>query len=195
MFPSYFRSPLDVAGYFGSYDQQTGATWTVQTVWVWNNAASQWLFWSPQLSTDENKQYAAEKGFEVALQIEPGQGFWVNSWFNTSLPRIVGEQFVRTPAKYAALPPGWNIIGGDGSPSQFNLSVSPMLVGSCQIPTANFTTLWAWDTSSAMWIFYAPQLEAMGDAAVEDYANAKGYKNGMWFWFEHVGFWVNKPQD
>lgn len=188
-----FVFALNVANYFGSYGQQTSASWTTETLWTWNNATSKWRFWSPQLTVAENAQYAQDKGYELLVDIQPGEGYWLLSKYNTNLPRIVGEPFVRTAENFAALPAGWNLIGGDGSPSQFNRAMNPTPVDQCMVPTGNFTTLWAWDAGAAKWIFYAPQLEALGGSATWDYTQAKGYYDGTYWQFQRVGQWVNIP--
>lgn len=189
-----FKASLDVASTFGSYDQPTNATWTVQTIWTWDNITSTWGFWSPALTAAQNESYAQKKGYILATKIGPGQGYWLNSTYNTSLPRIVGEQFVMDSKNFGNLPDGWNITGGSGTPSQFNKRVNLMPVQSCVVPTQNFETLWAWDTSSAKWIFYAPKLEEAGGTAGSYHASANGYLDGTYWYLQAAGFWVNKIQ-
>ncbi|MDD2657902.1 MAG: hypothetical protein PHD04_04600 [Candidatus Pacebacteria bacterium] len=187
-----FAFALDVANTFGSRDYPNDATWTTQTIWVWNTASSNWEFWSPQLTLEENANYAQEHGYGMATVINPGQGYWLNSAYNTSLPRIVGEEFQMTPEKFSSLPDGWNIVGVSGTPSQFNRAVDFSSGTSCVVPTGNFETLWAWEPGTSKWIFYAPKLEAMGGTVAADFATAHGYLDGTWWWLQFVGAWANK---
>ena len=58
----------------------------------------------------------------------------------------------------------------------------------------NLTTLWAWDTATSGWLFYAPSLDK--DGTLQNYTIGKGYLDfttaGKTLG-PGVGFWVNKP--
>ncbi len=96
----------------------------------------------------------------------------------------------------APLLPGWSLIsvGTPITPSAFNKSLSPTSTPSGTVPL-NITTLWAWDTPSSKWYFYAPRLEAQGGTVLADYIASKGYLDfaakGKLLG-PGVGFWVNR---
>ena len=64
---------------FGNASAPTAISPSVTTVWTWNNAQSQWNFFSPSMSTQQLSTYAASKGYGVLSSIAKGEGFWVNA--------------------------------------------------------------------------------------------------------------------
>ena len=64
---------------FGNTTTPTAISPSVTTVWTWNNAQSQWNFFSPSMSAQQLSTYAASKGYGVLSSIAKGEGFWVNA--------------------------------------------------------------------------------------------------------------------
>jgi hypothetical protein len=172
----------------------------VTSVWKWDTAAMGWQFYAPSMDATTLQSYANSKGYGVLSTLNPGEGFWVNISWPTTLTlsgasAITGNDFAA--GKTYALKPNWNLvaIGTTLTPSDFNkgLSTTPPATGTIPL---NLTTLWAWDNPLSKWYFYAPNLEAAGGTALFDYIASKGYLDfattgktlgvGM-------GFWVNKP--
>lgn len=181
------NAPLTVASAFGNAAN-------VATVWKWLPATSKWAFYTPSLA-DGGAAYAATKGYDLLTTINAGEGFWVNavSSFSATLP--VGTAV--TSSSFASMPAGWRLaaVGDNPTPLEFNnaLGMAPPTPG--QI-LANLTSLWAWDSSSAKWYFYAPSLDAQGGTALADYISSKGHKdfttNGKKL-EPNTGFWLNRP--
>jgi len=180
------NAPLDVALVLGDRAKVT-------SVWKWDSANSAWAFYSPAFaSAADLSNYAASKGYQVLSGIAPGQGIWVNalSPFTFTLGAATSHNLTA-----AGLIGGWNLVatGNSVTPSAFNLSLGSTQATTGVVPI-NLTTLWAWDSASANWYFYAPSLEAKGGTALADYAAGKGYLD-----FSQagkslgigVGFWVN----
>ena len=81
------------------------------------------------------------------------------------------------------------VAGIDLTPSAFNANVK------ASPPGTGVTTLWAWDSASSQWSFYAPALEERDGTALSDYIASKNYLdftqrsktlgNGS-------GFWINR---
>lgn len=153
----------------------------VTTVWKWGTAKGNWAFYSPGPS-DGGANYAASKGYDVLTSINAGEGFWINATeaFTVQLPAATAL----TSASFQGMGTGWNLIGvGDNpTPGQFTTAVG-----------VNIASLWAWDTSTANWYFYAPGLEANG--TLPGYITGKGYLD---FTSSNKtlgtgsGFWVNR---
>lgn len=192
--------PLSVAATFGDAASPVpGITVNTITVWKWNANALRWQFYSPQLSPQQNADYAAAKGYDVLLTVNPKEGYWVHVAGNVLLPAQTGNPVSLTYFDFSALPAGFNLVvtAQSMTPTQLNNGVAqltPPSPGSTMV--ANFVSLWAWDTVNMKWFFYAPALEASGGlAAVKAYAESKSY-----FHFQdynkmlgpNVGFWLNK---
>lgn len=80
----------------------------------------------------------------------------------------------------AGLAPSWNLsaTGDTVEPATLTTSVG------------NVTTLWAWDSASMVWYFYAPQMAA--NDALAGYIAGKNYKDfGPLTLNNGLGFWVN----
>lgn len=171
----------------------------VTTVWKWDTSSSRWAFYTP-LQTDGGAAYAVSKGYDSLSVIHPGEGFWVNStaaWNATvsSASQFSSSNFAKSGAN--SIQVGWNLIaiGDSMTAAEFNASLAPATSNTGAIPI-NVTTLWAWDAEKSSWYFYAPNLEAQGGSALQNYISNKGYldftstgkKLGG-----AVGFWVNVP--
>jgi len=129
--------------------------------------------------------YAASKGYSVMTDIQPGQGFWINTRQSVTLPVSGGTAF-GLPA--ADIMPQWNLVatGVATEPAQLNDTLgSPDL--------DYFKSLWAWDNPAQQWYFYAPSLDRQG--SLKSYQASQGYldfglaskKLG-----HGVGFWINR---
>ena len=158
----------------------------VTSVWMWDATNGIWLFYSPEMSIADLYSYASSKGYRVLGQISPGDGFWVNAK-TPSTVAINNSSRSATPA----IATGWNLIttGSDVSPSAFVSSQT----------TSDITSIWAWDSSTAQWFFYAPTLDVQG--TLNSFIASNGYlgfgDSGKTLG-DGVGFWVNavaKPTD
>lgn len=195
-----FGTPLNVVQLFGSADNPVpGLSAFIASVWKWDAANQRWAFHSPQLGTIANAAFAASRGYAVLSNIAPGEGYWVSALGPLSLPLQSGTPFNWTSTDFGALASGFHLIAHAGliAPRQFNAGISSAPPAPGAVPTANFTSLWAWDAQRATWFFYAPQLEASGGlAAVKSYADSHYLLH-----FEDqgrtlgpgTGFWVQRP--
>lgn len=184
------NAPLTVATTFGNAAN-------VSTVWKWIPATSKWAFYTP-LEADGGAAYAATKGYDFLTTINAGEGFWVNAKaaFTATLPagtEVTTARFQDALTPPNPLPAGWSLIsvGGNPTPVTFNngIGLTPPATGTI---APNLTTLWAWDSASANWYFYAPSLDANGTLAT--YITGKNYLNfGAKPLDPAMGFWVNRP--
>ncbi|MBI2958807.1 MAG: hypothetical protein HYY28_00705 [Betaproteobacteria bacterium] len=198
---------IDVAATFGTPAAPvTGVTANVLTVWKWDAAAAQWLFYAPSLEAAALADYAASKGYGVLASIEPGEGYWLNAVAGFS---IGGDPFGSPPAPAAGpsggdafvltranMMRGWNLVatGMAMHPRQLkaDFDSTPPAAGEA---TQNFQSLWAWDSEANRWYFYAPSLDT-GGSEMMNYIRSQGYLD-----FSSmnkrlgagVGFWVNMP--
>ena len=157
-----------------------------------------WQFFSPQLTTAANATYAAGKGFAVLSSIGPGEGYWVNASAGLNLPVQTGAAQNWSSTAFAALPSGFNLLAHNNSltPTQFNAAISATPPATGTVPTTNFRSLWAWDTTQAAWYFYAPSIESTsGLAGVKTFANTNyrlHFQDAGKLLGPGVGFWVDK---
>jgi uncharacterized delta-60 repeat protein len=185
-------TPLDVATTFGDAAK-------VKSVWKWLPATGNWAFYTPA-QADGGAAYAASKGYELLTTISGGEGFWVNAnaAFTAQLPTgttISSNAFASTPQTAKSLPAGWSLIavGDNPSPRSFAnaLGTDPPQAGA--VAATSLSTLWAWDSATSGWYFYAPGLDNAGTLA--NYISTRGYfdfaaankKLGP-----GVGFWVRR---
>ncbi len=150
----------------------------VSSVWKWVPAKSTWAFYSPQ-QADKGAAYAASRGFDALTTIGVGEGFWVNAaqGFSFNLPDGVAVATSEYKSSGAlALSAGWNevTIGYAKAPGGFNNALSET-TPSPGVIAQSFQSLWAWDTVSAKWYFYAPSLAAQGGEVLANYLTANGY--------------------
>lgn len=185
------NAPITVATTFGDANQ-------VATVWKWLPASSKWAFYSPVLE-DGGLAYATGKGYDFLTTINGGEGFWVNAKaaFTAPLPAgtvVPTHSFQDQPdPTQNRLLKAWNLIavGDNVTPGVFNLGLSASPPATGTIPL-NVTTLWAWDSATGNWNFYAPSLGAAGELV--NYITTKGYLDfGAKRLDPTMGFWVNKP--
>jgi uncharacterized repeat protein (TIGR02543 family) len=185
---------LDVASVLGDKTQ-------VETVWKWIPKANRWAFFTPALSTADLKSYTQDKGYEVLTTVYGGEGFWVNSKadFAISLPMgspVSSNTFADQSTVSNKLPAGWSLIAVGDNPSPVNF-VNTIALATAQpvypdVAAISLMTLWAWDSASKNWYFYAPTLHNSGGLA--SYISQKGYLD---FTLQGktldttTGFWVN----
>ena len=183
---------------FGQNDQ-------VSSIWKWvfkgrvpGIKYPAWAFRSSSLP-DKGQAYAGSQGYELLNTVNPGEAFWVQakSAFSVTLPGTPLPASAFTPAGVPAMPGGgslaldrgWSLIatGEDLSPEQFHAAIG----GSA----SKLVSLWAWDAGTGKWLFYAPELQQRGGAALRDYANRRGYRdflqNGKRL-LPGTGFWVHR---
>jgi len=195
------NAPLDVTAVFTDASK-------VQTVWKWeakgtnaNITYPAWAFYAPSLAASGTlATYAAGKGYDVLTTINAGEGFWVNALtaFTATLPSgvaISSSNFTDKTTPPNCLPQGWSLIatGDNPTPKVFAnaIAINPPTTGAV---ATSLTTLWAWDSGSKNWYFYAPSLDNSG--GLTGYINGKGYED---FTLKGklldptTGFWVNHP--
>jgi hypothetical protein len=164
------ESGFDVSSLFGNSS-------LITSVWKWMASTAKWAFYAPALSTQALTDYATTKGYEVLGRLEPGEGFWVNSKQATSLsmptgPVVASSTFNPTGTRPLGL--GWSLIatGDSPTPTAFNnaLSLTPPAPGPLPL---NVISLWAWDTTTPGWFFWAPSL--VNSNQLQSYITSKGY--------------------
>ncbi len=205
-------SPIIMLARFGSADAPVaGVTGSVVTVWKWLPAQAQWAFYAPSMTAANLAAYASKKGYAVLEQIAPGEGYWVNTKAELSLPDRTGLSVSSLPI--APLPSGWSLLGVGAealTPAAFDKALSTGVISGLSLiftteswrisnglaAVPSLKTLWSWDAASAKWRFFAPSLALQGGTALSDYATSKGYQ--PYDLAEHLylpvgaGFWVNK---
>jgi len=70
--------PVNVTTVFGNAS-------TINSIWVWDAINLKWKFFTPSLSSSDLLTYAGNRGYDVLTQIQPGDGFWINSKIATAL--------------------------------------------------------------------------------------------------------------
>jgi hypothetical protein len=200
-------SPLDVTKLGDSTQSQ------IVSVWKWVPGKQRWAFYTPasSMSASALATYAQSKGYDVLASINPGEGFWVNSSatasFTLQLP--AGSSFNTSSFKDQdpligtnGLPAGWSLIAvGDGtSPRAFVNEVAIAPPASGMNAATSITSLWAWDSGTTSWYFYAPYLDNIGglasyisSKAYEDFAGSTTPPLPVKTLGPTTGFWVNHP--
>lgn len=186
------NAPLDVATTLGDANKVT-------SVWKWIPATNKWAFYTPAMTPAALATYAAGKGYDVLTTIYGGEGFWVNAKAVMAISLPVGsavtaaaysDQLAPLPNK---LPAGWSLIatGDNLSPRAFATAISAVVAPVGSVPTS-LTTLWAWDSATSNWYFYAPSLD--NSAGLTGYLTLKGYLDFAAKTLDpSMGFWVNHP--
>lgn len=170
-------APINV---IGSLDDKTKVT----SVWSWDNSRLTWEFYSPAFASPaELSSYATAKGYQVLRSIDPGKGFWINATqpFSLTLRDT-------TPYNLDALDlnRGWNLVSTGDVLTPMALEAELRGTNSRE----SFSTMWAWNTASSTWTFYAPSLATNGTLA--SYLQSKGYGDfGSMTTGNGVGFWLN----
>jgi len=157
------------------------------SVWKWDAKSAKWAFFSPSMDATALASYAASKGYSVLSQVAGGEGFWVNA---RSQPAAMVQSGAGVALAKSALATGWNLVAtGDAvTAPAFNRLLSAATVGTPE----NLTSLWAWDSASSHWYFYAPSLD--GNGTLASYISGKGYLDFANLTLDNGrGFWVNLP--
>ena len=171
---------LSVASLFGDAG-------VVNTVWKWDASGAAWQIYAPSLDATALQNYAATNKFRVLSVIKPGEGYWVNAKVPPSLPTQSGSAFGLAAGNLAQ---GWNLVatGNDITPNAFEMSLKAA-------SRPGVITLWAWESSSSKWYFYAPSLETQGSNVLRDYITSRSYldfvQSGKTLG-KGTGFWVNR---
>ena len=170
----------------------------VTSVWKWDTTLHRWQFYAPLMDAATLQSFTSSKGYGILTTVNPGEGFWVNANAATTAGIPPGTAFSLSAANLVS---GWNLAATSDqvSPSAFNVSLSATPPSS-GVVSINLTSLWAWDTPSQKWYFYAPSLEAQGGTSLSSYIGSHGYLD-----FENMptaptgtlspttGFWINMP--
>ena len=182
-------APIDVAHAFADSN-------SFATVWKWNALAGNWYFHSPALAAQGTalNDYVTAKGYQRLVSIAGGEGFWVKAKQALSVTLGDGNP-VALSAVVSRLVTGWNMAAtaDNLTPASFNQSAGSAPPGQGGV-AVNVTSLWAWDSASSLWYFYAPSLDGAGTLA--SYIATKGYLDfGVQgkLLAKGTGFWVNKP--
>jgi hypothetical protein len=175
----------------------------ITSVWKWVAATTKWAFYAPSLSTQTLTDYAATKGYDVLTRVEAGEGFWINAKQATAVSMQAGTAVASSSFSANGSRPlglGWSLIatGDTPTPTAFNnaLSVTPPAVGA-SLPL-NVISVWAWDTTTPGWYFWAPSLVNAG--SLNTYTTSKGYldftaiaNSPTGTLSPNTGAWVNRP--
>ncbi|MHB8165176.1 MAG: fibronectin type III domain-containing protein [Sulfuricella sp.] len=191
------NTPISASSVFGNPANVT-------TVWKWEPTGvtagityPAWAFYAPSLA-DGGAAYAASKSYDFLTTINPGEGFWVNAKSVFTAPLPSGTPISTSSFQDQLVPPnqlssGWSLIavGDNPTASAFNIDIGATPPATGVIPS-NLISLWAWDSASSNWYFYAPTLDSNG--ALANYITTKGYLNfGTKPLDPTMGFWVNHP--
>jgi len=182
---------LSVASLYGDVN------W-VNSVWKWDAAQKHWQFYAPLMDAATLQSFTSSKGYGIISDIQPGEGYWVNATAPSSVMFESGSPYTLTTANLTS---GWNLAatGVTITPSTFNTSLSATPPAEGSVPL-NVISLWAWDTASQKWYFYAPGLEAQGGTSLSEYIGSHGYLDFATLpttptgtLSPTTGFWVNRP--
>lgn len=159
------------------------ASW-VSSVWKWDVEKRRWQFYAPAMNAVELQAHANQNSYGVLNEVKPGEGYWVNA---ISPASVTNPSEAPVDLSAANLVSGWNLV-------TTGVTMTPSALNS-RMPST-ITSLWAWDSASQRYYFYAPSLEVQGRAQLTDYISGRGYLD---FTATNktlgsgVGFWVNKP--
>ena len=164
----------------------------ITTVWKWNKVAGKWAFYAPSMTSAQLATYAQGKGYDVLTSINSKEGFWVNAGVATVISDpLAPPPAVGTSVSLAAgdLAQGWNLMGSSDkkTPSQLHSGLSSSLNAASKA----ISTLWAWDSASTSWRFFAPSLESQGGTVLSNYITSKNYLPFTSVLAATDGFWVN----
>jgi hypothetical protein len=188
-------APMDVTVTLGDATK-------VQTVWKWVPATGKWAFYAPSMTVANLATYAATKGYDVLSTVNGGEGFWVNalSAFTIQLPvgtPVVSSSFADQSIPPNKLPMGWSLIavGDNPSPRSFVNTIALTQPVTPNVAATSLTSLWAWDSTTWNWYFYAPSLE--NSSGLTSYISSKGYLDFSTPVVKPLdptmGIWVNHP--
>jgi hypothetical protein len=146
----------------------------IASVWKWDDG--EWAVNLPSFSLSQFIDYVNSKGFSMLADLEPGEGFWVNSNKAQTL-NVTGTQPADTSC---SLTSGWNLIG-------LKSNETKLITTFISENEANIASVWKWQDGG--WAVYLPGEEDGGAA----YAQSKGFS--LLSDIEPgEGFWVNCTQ-
>ena len=119
---------IDPNNIFGNANSPTSITTGITTVWTWNNSLNQWNFFAPSMTPTQLSAYAASKQYSVLSNIQPGDGFWVNTNNPVSFDLISSSTLLSFPVRS-----GLSTLTANGLARSFSIS------GTCN-GTGNRTT-------------------------------------------------------
>jgi len=165
------------------------------SIWKWVNGSG-WEFYSPLLSDEGNASYAKGMGMSVLSIINPGDGFWVNAIGSHMLPERIVEENANFSSNFFSRASGWNLVAPPRNVTgrELNQQMSLLPATSSSIPTTDITSIWTWEPWGKKWVFYAPVIDAVEDAAVtSDFVTSRNYYDMTWWNLRPGdGVWVNK---
>lgn len=126
----------------------------VISMWKWEN--NDWAIYLPG-EEDGGAAYAESKGFEIFKDINPGEGFWVNTYESFDLEM----ETYQVGYEPLLLIPGWNSVGIKGSESQ---DLGDLISSN----ESEIDSVWIWRTNN--WHVYLPA------GGTEEYAASKGFE-------------------
>ena len=177
---------IDPVSLFGNASTPvTGISDQITTVWKWNTANTNWMFFAPSMTPADLSTYAAGKSYGVLATIPSGDGYWVNAKAPLTLTLPSGT--ASTTAPLQSLVSGWNLVGNNTA-----AAIDPVtLFGNKTTPlsgiSSQIVTVWKWDAVNAAWMFYAPSMTATELAA---YASSKNY-GVLTTILPGEGYWIN----
>jgi hypothetical protein len=147
-----------IAGIFPE-DARSG----IVDIWGWDEAAQNWMYYSPDPDDYFYQYYPALTGLGT------GKAYWVEMNKPATIV-IQGTVPGSAPASPAALVPGWNFVGPTGS--------SP------STPAAMYTNavdVWGWDEAAQNWMYYSPDPD---DYFYQYYPEINSIQPGHGYWVE-----------
>ena len=160
----------------------------ITSVWKWNKAASKWAFYAPSLTDAELVTYTQTKGYEILTTIGQKEGYWINAPAATTIGNVPDSSSVSQSVTVTDLQVGWNLMSGfNASPAVLNQTLSNNLTSY----NMSITTIWAWDSQTGKWKFYAPSLDVQGGNVLSDYITSKGYVAFSGAINPWEGVWIN----
>ena len=177
---------IDPVSLFGNASTPvTGISDQITTVWKWNTANTNWMFFAPSMTPASLATYTTGKFYGVLATIPSGDGYWVNAKAPLTLTLPSGT--ASTTAPLQSLVSGWNLVGNNTT-----AAIDPVtLFGDKTTPLSGISsqvvTVWKWNAVNAAWMFYAPSMTA---AELATYAASKNY-GVLTTILPGEGYWVN----
>ena len=147
-----------------------GDTSKINAVWKWDKYYSKWAFYTPLMSNAALISYAQSKNYEVLATIDMKEGYWVNASAPFTLDTTTTNSASLTGNDLII---GWNLVTLTGGNSYTQSLADLNSIFNASAKTVK--SVWAWDTATSRWKFYAPSLAAQGGTALSDYIASKGY--------------------
>lgn len=175
-----------------------GVTTAVVSVWKWSASTNKWSFYTTRMDSNGLTNYAANKGYDVLIDIFPGEGYWVFTETGAAIAQVgFLANYLIGNWNINGLPSGWNLIASpvSATPSEMSAmltSAPPMVTDTGS--NSSVVSLWMWDTVSGNWFFYSPSFAQSGPDALRNYVYQRGFLDfsSMGKKIEPgEGFWLN----